>query len=180
MIQLLEDTFRNIKKYNMFLSFISQDWSNNKGNTKGKIFSFFFRIANYSSKNSFLKILFLPYRAIYTFFFDYLMGFEIPYDTQIGKGIRVFHAQGIVINSKTIIGKNVTIRHNTTIGNAKSDGTCPKIMDNVNIGANTVIIGDITIGEGAVIGAGSVVIRDVPPHSIVAGNPAKIIKQLTI
>lgn len=91
----------------------------------------------------------------------------------------MFHGQGLIINSSAIIGDDVTIRHNTTIGNAKENGGCPVIGNNVNIGANSVIIGEITIGDNSVIAAGSVVIKDVPSGVLVAGNPAKIIKSLT-
>ncbi len=83
-----------------------------------------------------------------------------------------------MIHSNTIIGNTVTVRHNTTIGVARDGGKCPVIEDNVNIGANVVIIGDITIGNNSIIAAGSIVVKDVPPFSMVAGNPARIIKKL--
>lgn len=73
----------------------------------------------------------------------------------------MYHGQSLIINRQTIIGKNVTIRHNTAIGNAKEGGKCPVIGDNVNIGVNTVVIGAITIGNNYIICAGSVVIKDV-------------------
>lgn len=89
------------------------------------------------------------------------------------------HPVGIVINGKTKIGKNCTIFQNVTIGDSFSNklpSKYPTIGDNVMIFANSVIIGGITIGDNAIIGAGSVVLHDVPQNSIVAGNPAKIIK----
>jgi serine O-acetyltransferase len=70
--------------------------------------------------------------------------------------------------------------HHTTIG-AKGVGDdlgVPTIGDHVYVGANAVVIGTIHVGDGAVIGAGSVVLRDVPPGSVVAGNPARIIREL--
>lgn len=72
------------------------------------------------------------------------------------------------------------MRQCTTIGN-KKDGRndlTPVIGDNVNVGANVVIIGNITIGNNVIIGAGSVVVHDVPDNSVVAGNPARVIKSL--
>ena len=89
-----------------------------------------------------------------------------------------YHPFATVINAKSI-GKNFQFRNGLTIGNKGNDNSkLPVIGDNVTVGANAVIIGDITIGNQVVIGAGSVVVKDVPPYSIVAGNPAKIIKRL--
>ena len=99
--------------------------------------------------------------------------------TIIGEGFEIYHsAHASVIGPGTIIGKNVSLRQNTTIGAkgfANSEKS-PVIMDNVTIGPNVCIIGDITIGKGAVIGAGAVVVKDVPENAIVAGNPAKVIR----
>lgn len=87
------------------------------------------------------------------------------------------HPYATILNAKSI-GKNFTVRQCTTIGN-KKDGRndlVPVIGDNVNVGANVVIIGDITIGNNVIIGAGSVVTHDIPDNSIVVGNPAHIIR----
>ena len=96
----------------------------------------------------------------------------------IGGGIYVLnHPFATVINAHNI-GKKFTVRQCTTIGN-KYDGRndlVPTFGDNVTVGANAVIIGDIRIGNNVTIGAGSVVINDVPDNSIVVGNPARIIK----
>ena len=67
------------------------------------------------------------------------------------------------------------VHHNTTIG-ITFGSKPPQIGNNVFIGANSVVIGEIIIGDGAIIGAGSVVTKDVPPNAIVIGNPAKVIK----
>ena len=96
----------------------------------------------------------------------------------VGEGIYLAHPYATILNAKSI-GKNFTVRQCTTIGN-KKDGRndlIPIIGDNVNVGANVVIIGDIKIGNNVVIGAGSVVINDVPDNCVVAGNPARIIKK---
>lgn len=113
--------------------------------------------------------------------YSLLLGYDIKYYTQIGDNFEIFHgARGTVINPNTIIGNNVSVRQNTTIG-AKGfldSEKCPCIEDNVTIGPNVCIIGDITIGHDSVIGAGAVVVKDIPPYSVVAGNPARVIKSL--
>lgn len=83
---------------------------------------------------------------------------------------------GIVINPNTKLGNNINIQHAVTIG-AKA-GRAPVIEDNVTIGAKATIIGPITIGHDSIVGAGAVVVIDVPPYSVVVGNPAKIIKTI--
>lgn len=102
-------------------------------------------------------------------------GFDIPYNTSIGGGIIIRHFGLIIINFQTVIGENFTVVPGTVIG--KSKGRVPFIGDNVSVGANCSIIGGIKIGDGATIGAGSVVVHDVAPGSVVAGNPAKELRQ---
>ena len=104
------------------------------------------------------------------------MCIEIPEKLSLGKNCKLFHGQGLVINPKCKIGSNVTLRHNTTIGNSSATSLSPIIGNDVDIGSNSVIIGDITIGNNVTIGAGSVVIKDIPDNAVVAGVPAKIIK----
>jgi len=147
-------------------------------NTKGKIFLLSFKISNFFSKNKFLRFIGFPIRMLYKIIFQWILGIDIPDSLKIGKNFQLFHGQGLIIHKNVIIGDNVLIRHNTTIGVANHDGKCPIIKDNVSIGANSVIIGSITVGSNSIIAAGSVVIKDVPKNSIVAGNPARLVKKI--
>lgn len=123
----------------------------------------------------------LFWRLFYTYYTQQVLGCDIKYTTVIGEGFEIFHsAHGSVISPGTIIGNNVSLRQNTTIGAKGFSGSekSPVIKDDVTIGPNVCIIGDITIGKGAIVGAGAVVVKDVPPYTVVAGNPAKVIKEL--
>ena len=98
------------------------------------------------------------------------------------KNIRLPHAYNIIINPRSHIGENVTIYHNVTIG-SKQFGSrvgVPVIQNNVIIYPGSIIVGDIKIGSGAIVGAGSVVINDIPENAIVSGNPAKIISYVSV
>jgi len=161
-----------------FFRFIVQDQKRNNNNTKGKIATFCFRFANYCRDKKITRVFFFPYLAFYKFFFDWLVGMELPYDTAIGSGLKILHLQAIVINRHVIIGKNFTLRHSTTIGNKGEGGKCPVIGDNVTVGAHVCIIGPIKIGNNVTIGAGSVVIKNVPDNAVVVGNPARVVEQL--
>jgi serine O-acetyltransferase len=89
--------------------------------------------------------------------------------------LRMAHPYGIIISGDVILGKNVTVFQGVTRGN-KRDGRIagsPVIEDDVGIFPNAVLIGQITIGAGAIIGPGSVVVDDVPPGVTVVGNPAR-------
>lgn len=154
---------------------IKKDIIANKNNTKGLFLVLFFRTSSFFTKNIILKIIGFPVRTLYKILVQWILGCDISDNTAIGGGFSIYHGQGLIIHSDVEIGQYVTLRHNTTIGNSKRNSRCPIIGDNVDIGANSVIIGNVLIGDHSIIGAGSVVVKDVPPYSTVAGNPAKII-----
>jgi putative colanic acid biosynthesis acetyltransferase WcaB len=160
-----------------FIEDIFQDWQVNQTTSlKCRLILLMFR----TTQTPFLFIS-LPCRFLYQIIVEYLLGVEIPFDTQIGSNLQLHHAHSLVINHQTTIGNNCILRHCTTIGNKKTaDGSSsgsPKIGNFVEIGSNVVILGEITIGDYAVIGAGSVVIKDVISGTVVAGNPAKVIQK---
>lgn len=102
---------------------------------------------------------------------------QIPYTAQIGEGFYIGHYGRVIINGDAKLGKNINIATGVTIGQesrGKRKGV-PTISDNVWIGTNAVVVGKITIGSDVLIAPNSFVNFDVPNHSIVVGNPAKII-----
>ena len=104
-------------------------------------------------------------------------GIEIDYPVQIGKGLFIAHPYGITINDKVVIGQNCNIHKGVTIGQ-ENRGTrkgVPIIGNRVWIGVNATVIGKITIGNDVLIAPNSYVNFDVPPHSIVIGNPGNVI-----
>ncbi len=102
-------------------------------------------------------------------------GVDVHPAAQIGKGIMFDHATGIVIGETAIVGDNVSFLHNVTLGGTghEQGDRHPKVHSGVLLGAGASVLGNIEIGEGAKIGAGSVVLKNVRPHTTVAGVPAK-------
>ena len=104
----------------------------------------------------------------------------IPYSAKIGKNCRFGKgALGIVIHEKTKIGDNCIISHNVTFGGSskKERGKLPIVGNKVRIGSGAAILGNVTVGDNVIIGSNSVVRINIPSNSIVAGNPARIIKE---
>ena len=135
-------------------------------------------IISYRKSNLYsrLPIVGLIYRIKHDYFCRKKM-IQIPYSTNIGEGLYLGHAVGIIINPNAIIGKNVNIAQGVTIGqeNRGKRAGAPTIGDKVWIGANAVVVGNIKIGNDVLIAPNSFVNFDVPDHSIVIGNPGKII-----
>lgn len=105
-------------------------------------------------------------------------GIDIPYTVKVGRRVTLEHFGGMILVARSI-GDDVTIRQNTTFGiKSKSDlNGKPIIGNNVDIGVGAVLLGHIRIGDGAVIGANSVVLRDVPAGATAVGAPARIIER---
>lgn len=145
---------------------------------------YFYRTAHFFSvnrkNNLFWYILGSMYIYIYKLITEFLLGYEIPAATKIGKDFIIDHGYGVVINKHCIIGDNFRIKHGVTIGCKTmpdgSQGASPTIGNNVDIGANAVIIGDVEVGDNVKIGAGAVVVKTVPSNCLVVGNPGRIIE----
>ncbi len=110
-----------------------------------------------------------------------ITGIEIHPGAMIGEGFFIDHGMGVVIGETTEIGKNVTLYHGVTLGGVSLEKgkRHPTLKDGVVVGAGAKILGAITIGEGSRIGANAVVVKSVPPDSVVVGVPGQVVMRST-
>jgi serine O-acetyltransferase len=106
-------------------------------------------------------------------------GVEIHPGARIAKGFFIDHGMGVVIGETAEVGENVTLNQGVTLGGTSLERTKrhPTLEDDVVVGADALVLGAITIGRGSRIGAGSVVVKDVPPNSTVVGIPGRVVLQ---
>jgi serine O-acetyltransferase len=106
----------------------------------------------------------------------FLTGIEIHPAARLGRGLFIDHGMGIVIGETAEVGDNVSLLQGVTLGgtSTRREKRHPTLKDNVTVGAGAKIIGAITIGENSRVGAGSVVVRDVPPNAVVVGVPGRV------
>ncbi len=106
----------------------------------------------------------------------WLTGIEIHPAAKLGRGLFIDHGMGVVIGETSEIGENVTLLQGVTLGGTslRREKRHPTLGDNVVVGAGAKIIGAFRIGDGSRIGAGSVVVREVPPNSVVVGVPGRV------
>lgn len=106
-------------------------------------------------------------------------GIEIHPGATIGKGLFIDHGSGVIIGETAVIGNNVTLYQGVTLGGTgKEQGKRhPTLKDNVMVSAGAKILGSFTIGENSKIGAGSVVLEEVPPNCTVVGVPGRVVRR---
>jgi serine O-acetyltransferase len=108
-----------------------------------------------------------------------ITGAEIAYEADIGLGLVITHPVGVVVGSRVKIGKNCTIMQGVNLGEKWADRCgkqVPIIGDDVILGAGSMVLGGVEIGDGVTVGANSVVMESIPPHRVVAGIPARILR----
>lgn len=131
---------------------------------------FYYRIAH------FLYTVHLPFLArLISNFARFLTGIEIHPGANIGKGLFIDHGMGVVIGETAVIGDDVLLYHQVTLGGLGNQKTKrhPTLKNGVSVGAGTKILGNITIGENARIGANAVVLKDIAANSTAVGMPAR-------
>lgn len=143
--------------------------------SKGFKICLFYRLCHYFySKNA--KFLLFIFKIFYRFF-QTRYCIDLPYETEIGKGLYLGHVFSIVVSTKAKLGNNVNLSQNVTIGYAsrgKNKGY-PTIGNDVYIGPGAIIIGNIKIGNNVAIGANAVVTKDIPNNAVAVGVPANVV-----
>lgn len=104
---------------------------------------------------------------------------DIHPNAHIGRGILIDHATGVVIGETAVVGDNVSMLHHVTLGGSGTGRSQrhPNIGHGALLGAGVSVLGPITVGAGTKVGAGSVVVTDLPTHCVAVGVPARIIKR---
>ena len=158
---IIHDLYARKEKVQKGMGIISTDLSLELWNSKYFRTLFYFR-----TRSLFSKILRIFYPGASTF--------TIDINTKLGPGLKLAHPYSTIINAKSV-GEGCYINHLVTIG--EKNEKKPTIGNFVEMHANTTIIGGIEVGDYAVIGAGAVVVKDVPSGAIMVGNPAKNINK---
>lgn len=143
-----------------------QDWSANRSNPRGRLVMVSFRIANMASRwRGVWRLPRVLIGSVYRVLIEWILGVELPWKTSVGPGLRLYHGVGIVINDGAIIGSDVVLRQNVTIGHIRAGQGSPTIEDRVQFGAGAIVLGEITVGHDSRIGPGVVLTNSVPPFS---------------
>lgn len=118
-----------------------------------------------------LRLFLLPLLNLFHRWATQRAAIDLPKSISIGPGFRITHGWGMVFNKDAVLGSNVTVMHGVTLGG--KDGCYPHIGNNVFIGAHAIVLGRVSVGDGAIIGPGCVVTKDVSAGTTVVGNPQR-------
>ena len=155
----------------------SRNWFNVILNYPGVHAIFFYRINHFLWTKCHMKLIARFLSQVARFF----TGIEIHPGATIGKRLFIDHGMGVVIGETTIIGDDCLLYQGVTLGGVdtgqQTSQRHPTLHNNVMISAGAKIIGDITIGDNSIVGANSVVLKDVPPNCTVVGVPGMIVKE---
>lgn len=121
-------------------------------------------------RNLYMRLYFFMFRCI-----EALTGVSIDVGAAIGPGLRIYHFGNIFVHPRAVIGANCTLRQGVTIGGISEASSAPQVGADVEFGAYAQALGDIRIGDGAKIGAMSLVLSSIPAHHTAVGVPARVI-----
>ncbi len=172
-----------IERYKICLKYIQSDYYRYNGQStsivklwlytlRNNCFAYTFWLRLSSVKGVFFPMCKLMHRRL-----SRKYGIYICPETKIGYGLFIGHGIGIIINPTAVIGNNCNLSQFTTIGT--NEGKAATIGDNVYIGPSVCIVEDVVIGNNTTIGAGAVVVKNVPDDATVAGVPAKVVSYKT-
>lgn len=133
-------------------------------------------VRDYQKRDGTFYRYFKPLIVLRHRFWSVVCGSDIPLNANIGGGIIILHPQGIVIHPDAVVGPNCLILQQVTLGTGPKPGL-PHIGGHVDIGAGARILGGVTIGKHARIGANAVVIHDIPAGATAVGIPARILEK---
>jgi putative colanic acid biosynthesis acetyltransferase WcaB len=142
---------------------------------RGKLCMVLFRLA---SAKDLPRLVRAPFVVLYRVLVNWVFGVELPVGTQVGPGLTLNHATGLVVNVAAKIGAGCDLKHGCTVGQRRAGGPSPVLGDGVVLGAGAHVVGGITLGDGAEVGAGAVVLQDVPAGHIAVGNPARVLPRV--
>jgi putative colanic acid biosynthesis acetyltransferase WcaB len=156
------------------------DWRANRGDGRSLVIVTLFRLAQaVRGQRRDLGALAFPVLAVYKLVVEWLLTVDLPVRTSVGPGLTLNHAYGIVVHPDAVIGCGCVLIQGVTIGQASADegrrNRVPCIGDGVFFGANASALGPIRIGDGAHVGAGAVVLQDVPEGATAVGVPARVL-----
>jgi putative colanic acid biosynthesis acetyltransferase WcaB len=168
---------RETMKKTSLATLIFEDFRHNS-HIKSKFILLLYRTAHSSGMTSHraLYLLFIPYRFFYRLIVDWILGVDIPWKVRIGRRVVLFHSFALVVNEGATLGDDCILRHGVTIGNklaANGETSSPKVGNRVEFGAGCIVIGDLSVGDNSIIGAGAVVTKNVPANAVMVGNPAR-------
>jgi putative colanic acid biosynthesis acetyltransferase WcaB len=161
----------------MPMSSLFVDWSANRGDIRIQLALLLFRTARRLRTGTTVpeRVLGKAICLAYLVIVEWTWGIEIPWTTEIGSRLRIFHGTGIVVNGSAKLGDDVTLHQGVCIGARTNEGASPTIGHGVHLGSGSMILGAISVGDHGRIGAGAVVLTDVPAGKAAVGNPARII-----
>ncbi|WP_313525123.1 serine O-acetyltransferase EpsC [Anaerotignum sp.] len=150
-----------------------------KSNIEVFLYPSFWAVINHRIAHRLYKRQFYFLARLISQFSRLVTGIEIHPGATIGKNFFIDHGMGIVIGETAEIGDNVMLYHGVTLGGTGKDKNKrhPTLEDNVMIGAGTIVLGPVTIGKNSKIGAGSVVIQDIPENVTAVGSPVMVVRK---